>query len=132
MRIKRKPVAPIRKSVKKTKYLEDFANVLQLVTWCEDMGLALGDTTIEQYYDGSTELVWTSPESDASFDRRLAKYHMDLEVYSAWYKQNQQEIEEELDRRAIAQEKKNKVQIKKLEAQLAKYKAEISRAELSK
>lgn len=126
MRLKKKPNAPIRKKIKKTKYFDEFANMHQVVGFLETLGIPLASVVLKPTWDDHA-MEWEALESKESFNKRKAKYDEALRAYEAWYEEFEKEIEAERARRDAEVMRKAQARVQRLEAQLARHKAKLEK-----
>lgn len=102
-----KPARPRKRKIKKytkivqsksvsSRRLDKVVELAQAIIDAND-GLTLSDITVQPaYYTSSTEVRWSTPESDADFNKRVAKeekqYKADLEHYEKVKKEYDEEV----------------------------------------
>jgi predicted RNase H-like nuclease (RuvC/YqgF family) len=137
MKLKTKPIPPVR-TVKKVKEdLDEYAEwtLTELIErFGPDAKIVLSDDSWDSI-EPRLEVTWT--ESDESLARRQEQYEKDIASYEAWYQENKEAIELELQirkdkqlyrkaRELERQQKEAKKRKKELEAELAKVQAILS------
>jgi hypothetical protein len=121
MKLKRKPTKPERKTIKNKLRLAYYEGCsLQAVIDDLDPEVALGDILLEDIgFDAENlELKWEVLESEAKFEKRLAKYVKDLAAYEEWYEKNKSKIIVELEAKRAKDMEKLEKQAKTLEKKI--------------
>lgn len=129
MILKRKPKKPVRKMVRDCRDITHcFDGELQDVI--DELNSRVDNTalkqiiSVNQHYDYvGVEIETQRMETDEEFEVRMVPYKQKLAEYEAWYKDNQAEIEAELDLRKNKKEYAKQKEIKKLQNKLDQLKA---------
>lgn len=124
IRMKSKPKRPVRKTERVSRYVRPNENLDNIARFFMERNIHLSDVVWTGY---GSKFEATVPESDVSFDARMATYEQKMQAYHNWHEENKKLIEDELNRRKYIQEQKNKKEeekiLKQLEQQLERQKA---------
>lgn len=127
MKIRSKPVKPIRKELMKNIYIDDEMGLLDIINYFEELGINVNDVSIvvDRCWDNTeVSAAGTYTESDEEYNERLLRYEKKLAEYNKWYDDNKEQIAAEVKKRKEAI-------IKKKEAILLKAK-QVAEKELAK
>ena len=128
MRLKRKPVPPKRKKIKKELNVNYFDNLDIALSFFEELSVDVKDVDIVPDWD-NINFVWYQDEPLADFHKRVGEYELEAAEYDRWYSENEEAIEEELDLRATKNKQKNLAKLERLNRQVLQARKELERAE---
>jgi len=138
IKLKDKPIEPIRLLLNKFLYIEDgclsvadFNKEIEKLRL--DPDLKDEDIKINILEDYCLEIEYFSPEPQPDFDKRYKQYEKQLNKYNEWYNKNRELIERELEYRKELEKLKKEKEIQRRQEQdkrnLAKLKKEIKKIE---
>lgn len=119
------PKRPRRGTEKHTWYLDEGNSLAAAIQYFRDKGFTPAEVSVSVNYgdyDESDEYFFCAegPESDESFNTKVAQYERKMEAYQAWYDENRELIEEELERRRVLAEEKARKDEEKAKKRLQK------------
>ena len=136
IKLKKKPVKPVRKEKVMVKYhIDDGATMSGLMEWAKGLNKDFSNiifySDIQHEYYGytyaETYFYTEIPEPDEEYHERFDSYSKSLCKYYKWYEKNEVLIEEELKRRELEAEAKAKKETIKKEIRIGREKIRLEK-----
>lgn len=128
IRLRNKPKKPVKAaSVAETFRIDEGDTIYSILAQLPDADLNKAYIDVDYDYEpygndrwAIISVVFNREESDEEFAERLDIYERGMSLYNAWYEENKDLIERELERRRIEKEKATQKEIEKVAAQKEK------------
>ena len=128
--MKKKPLEPSRRVIRKAEELYDDTSIEELLTIISFVPEGAGGKLVhDSYWDecSGAQIVWKEPEPIEAFDKRYKDYKKKLAEWEEWAVKNKDKIKErvrlDVEKECKAKEKK----IKEYEKDIAKKKKELKK-----